>query len=389
MLHEPRSSELTVSMRNHIRLALLTLFQIAWLFGAARAGEENLVGQEVTISLQDRQIQAAGIETAADRKGIRRWGTRRTRCGGRAAARSCAWLRPQRQGWWKCFWSQPDEQVKEGDPIARLKSSELVEAQRAFLHADADANLAFEKLRRDEQLFKERIIAERRLLVTRAEEIQARSILQERSELLSLVGMTNGEIATLRKDRRFVSALLVRAPMAGTVIARHGAAGERVQASAPLVTIARLDPIWVNLQIPIGRTASIEPNIRVTLPSLGLEGHLIRVGRTVDTATQSVTAVAEVHLGKNMVRPGQAVQAILGIRSDAGPHWRVPADAVVHHHDKSWVFVRTSNGFRAVPVTLLSETPQVASIRASLSATDRVATRGILTLLAELAAMDK
>ena len=76
--------------------------------------------------------------------------------------------------------------------------------------------------------------------------------------MLSLVGMTDGEITTLRRDRRFVSALLVRAPMAGTIIARHGAAGERVQASAPLVTIARLDPIWVNLQIPIGRVAAIE-----------------------------------------------------------------------------------------------------------------------------------
>ena len=283
----------------------------------------------------------------------------------------------------------PDEEVKEGDPIARLKSSELVEAQRAFLHADADANLAIEKLRRDEQLFKERIIAERRLLVTRAEAIQARSILQERSELLSLVGMTEGEIAMLRKDRRFVSALLVRAPMSGTIIARHGAAGERVQASAPLVTIARLDPIWVNLQLPIGRAASIDRNIKVTLPGLGLEGRLIRVGRTVDSATQSVTAVAEVSLGNIIVRPGQAMQAILGIPADRGPQWRVPADAVVHHRENSWVFVRSSNGFRAVPVSLVSETPQFASIRGPLSASDRVATRGILTLLAELAAMDK
>ncbi|HVA13910.1 MAG TPA: efflux RND transporter periplasmic adaptor subunit, partial [Stellaceae bacterium] len=231
----------------------------------------------------------------------------------------------------------PDEEVKEGDPIARLKSSELVEAQRAFLHADADANLAIEKLRRDEQLFKERIIAERRLLVTRAEAIQARSVLQERSELLSLAGMTEGEIAMLRKDRRFESALLVRAPMSGTIIARHGAAGERVQASAPLVTIARLDPIWVNLQLPIGRAASIDRNIKVTLPGLGLEGRLIRVGRTVDSATQSVTAVAEVSLGNIIVRPGQAMQAILGIPGDRGPQWRVPADAVVHHRENSWV----------------------------------------------------
>ena len=211
MLDEPRSSELTVSMRNHSRLALLTLFQIAWLFGAARAEEENLVGQEVAISLQDRQIRAAGIETQQIEKES---GT------GELVVPGGVVVPPQQlrmvaapaAGMVEMLLVASDEEVKEGDPIERLKSSELVEVQRAFLHADADANLAVEKLRRDEQLFKERIIAERRLLVTRAEEIQARSILQERSELLSLVGMTNGEIATLRRDRRFVSALLVRAP---------------------------------------------------------------------------------------------------------------------------------------------------------------------------------
>ena len=283
----------------------------------------------------------------------------------------------------------PDEEVKEGDPIARLKSSELVEAQRAFLHADADVNLAAEKLRRDEQLYKERIIAERRLLVTRAEAVQARSALEERSQLLMLDGMTEAEISNLRKDRRLVSALLVRAPMAGTILTRHGTAGERIQASAPLVTIAKLDPIWVNLQIPVGRAAAIERTVQVTLPSLGLQGRLIRIGRTVDSATQSVTAVAEFNLGKTSMRPGQAVQAILGIRGDGAPQWRVPADAIVHHHDKNWVFVRTNTGFRAVAVILVSETPQHASIQAPLNVGDRIAVRGILTLLAELAAADK
>ena len=379
---------LTISMRNHIRLAFLTLLQIALLSSTALAADELSVDHEITISLQERQIRAAGVETQP---------IEQESGSGELVVPGVVVVPPQQlrmvaapaAGLVEMLLVAPDEEVKEGDPIARLKSSELVEAQRAFLHADADANLAIEKLRRDEQLFKERIIAERRLLVTRAEAIQARSILQERSELLSLAGMTEGEIATLRKDRRFESALLVRAPMSGTIIARHGAAGERVQASAPLVTIARLDPIWVNLQIPIGRAASIERNIKVTLPGLGLEGRLIRVGRTVDSATQSVTAVAEVSLGNIIVRPGQAVQAILGIPGDRGPQWRVPADAVVHHRENSWVFVRSSDGFRAVPVSLVSETPQYASIRAPLSASDHVATRGILTLLAELAARDK
>ncbi|MEF3366696.1 efflux RND transporter periplasmic adaptor subunit [Methylocystis sp. 9N] len=283
----------------------------------------------------------------------------------------------------------PDEDVKAGDPIATLKSSELVEAQRAFLHALADANLATEKLRRDEQLFKERIISERRLIVTRAEATQARSALEERRQILALAGMTEEEIATLQRDRKFASALNVRAPISGVILQRHGTTGERVQASAPLVTIARLDPIWVNLQVPLGRAAALESVDRVHLPIAGIDGDLIRIGRTVDLATQSVTAVAEFRPGRSPLRPGQAVQALLRVRGGSGSQWRVPADAVVSHQNHNWVFVRAPEGFVATPVTLVSETPQFASVQGQFKPGDRVATRGLLTLLAELAETEK
>lgn len=283
----------------------------------------------------------------------------------------------------------PDEDVKAGDPIATLKSSELVEAQRAFLHALSDANLATEKLRRDEQLFREHIIAERRLIVTRAEATQAHSAFEERKQILALAGMTQEEIATLQRDRKLASSLNVRAPISGVILQRHGTTGERVQASAPLVTIARLNPIWVNLQVPLGRAAALESVDRVHLPIAGIDGDLIRIGRTVDLATQSVTAVAEFRPGRSSLRPGQAVQAILRVKGGTGSQWRVPADAVVSHQNHNWVFVRTPEGFVATPVTLISETPQFASVQGQFKAGDRVATRGLLTLLAELAETEK
>ncbi|KAF0205474.1 MAG: Efflux transporter RND family MFP [Methylocystaceae bacterium] len=158
----------------------------------------------------------------------------------------------------------PDEDVKQGAPIATLKSWDLIEAQRSFLHALSAANLAAEKLRRDEQLFKEHIIAERRLIVTRAEAIQARSALEERKQILSLVGMSDEDVASLQRERTLASSLQVRAPIAGTILQRHGKTGERVQASTPLVTIACLDPIWVNLQIPIIRAAALESGSRIS-----------------------------------------------------------------------------------------------------------------------------
>ena len=98
----------------------------------------------------------------------------------------------------------PDEEVREGEPIARLKSSELAEAQRALLHADADAAaLAEEKLQRDEQLFREKLIAERRLPTTRVETTQARSYLAGARRAVAPHGrMADAGIVTLRRDRR-------------------------------------------------------------------------------------------------------------------------------------------------------------------------------------------
>jgi cobalt-zinc-cadmium efflux system membrane fusion protein len=375
----------TSSMSRLLASGLLAAAVATQLLGPTRAALAVASENEIAISLRDEQVRAAGIETQA---------TEQESGAGELIVPGVVAVPPAQlrivatpaAGLVETLLVAPDEDVKEGAPIARLRSSELVEAQRAFLQAVADANLAAEKLRRDEQLFKERIIAERRLIVTRAEAVQARSIVDERRQLLSLAGVGEQEIERLRNERKLASALVVNAPIAGTILTRHGTAGERVPASAPLVTIARLDPIWVNLQVPISRAAALESVDRVILPTVGVEGRLVRIGRTVDSATQSINAVAEFKSVKSMLRPGQAVQAILRLRGVGGSQWRVPADAVVSHHDRHWVFVRSSTGFRATPVTLVAETPQYASVRGALSLGDRVATRGILTLLAELAA---
>jgi len=221
-----------------------------------------------------------------------------------------------------------------------------------------------------------------------SENTLARSALEERAQILGLAGMADTDIRALRDNRRLTSGLIVRAPIAGTILQRHGTTGERVAASAPLVTIARLDPIWVNLQVPLSRAVALDSVERVHLPGAGLDGKLIRVGHTVDTATQSVTAVAEFRPGRSPLRPGQAVQAILRVTGGGSSQWRVPADAVVSHRNHSWVFVRVPEGFRAVPVTLVSETPQFASVQGALAAGEKVATRGLLTLLAEIAEIE-
>jgi RND family efflux transporter MFP subunit len=278
----------------------------------------------------------------------------------------------------------PNEVVRPGQPLARLRSTDLLEAQRTYLQALAGEELARQRQARDEQMYLERIIAERRLLTTRAEHEFARTTLEEREQMLALLGMASADFQTLRRTRKMAAALVVTAPEEGVVLETRTSAGERVAASAPLFDIARLVPIWINLQVPLPQAAIMEPGTRVTVPGTAAEGQVVRMGRSVDATTQTIAAVVEIRTGAEALRPGQVVTASVTLQASGAAVWRVPAGAVVRHAGRSWVFVRVPEGFRAKPVTVIVDSPSVTSIRAGLGPNDQVATRGILALLAEL-----
>ncbi|WP_144404410.1 efflux RND transporter periplasmic adaptor subunit [Belnapia sp. F-4-1] len=338
---------------------------------------------EVQIPIDERQYRAAGIEVVrVEAEG----GTTQTMLPGTVSVppQQLRVVAAPAAGLVEAVLVAPNEPVKEGQPIARLRSTDLLEAQRTYLQALSAEKLAAEKLRRDEQMHRERIIAERRLLTTRADHDYARTTLQEREQMLALLGMAEADIRAVRDQRRMVPALTVSAPADGVVLEVRATAGERIAPAAPLFSIAQLDPLWITLQMPLSQANAITPGTRVGVPGTPAQGEVIRLGRAVDSATQSLAAVVEVSDGAEALRPGQVVTASVALRPNGTPQWRLPSGAVVRHAGQSWVFVRSAHGFRARPVVVIAETASTVSIRASLTTEDQVATRGILSLLAEL-----
>ena len=283
-----------------------------------------------------------------------------------------------------------DEPVKVSQPVATLRSPTIVEAQQQFLAAIADESLATDRLRRTQLLIEGKAIPERELNIAQAESARARARLDERTQLLSLMGLSDTQITELRTTRRIVPTVTIYSPINGTVVKRHTSPGERIDAAAPLFTIAELDPLWVELQVPAARLPNLTVGSEVSLPAQRARGKIIRIGRTVDTATQSAVAVAEIGTEGASVWPGLAVNATVIIGSQiADSDWSVPLQSVVRHRDRNWVFVRVPEGFRALPVQVVSESARGVWIRAQLQPGDRVATSGIIALLAGLASADQ
>ncbi len=282
-----------------------------------------------------------------------------------------------------------DEPVKAGQVIAKLRSPRVVEAQHLYLAALTDERLASEKLRRADILFKAKAMSEAQLLLARGEADHAHARVDERLQILQLMGVSAADIEELRTGRKITNIIDIHAPKDGTIIARNVNQGTRVEEAAALFTIATLSPLWVNIQVPTARMMALQEGSKVSLPAQGAKGRVIRIGRTIDPVTQSIGVVAEIDTNKGSVRPGLAVNVSVHVNGAAGERWSIPVASVVRHRGRSWIFVQGKEGFTAKPVEVVSEAGQRASIRADLNASDRIAMQGVLALAAELAENDE
>lgn len=275
----------------------------------------------------------------------------------------------------------PGQAVKKGQALARLQSPGLVEIQRSFLQTAIQAQLARETLNRDEKLFKEGIIAESRYLAAKGHEVEAVAALSERRQALRLAGLGEAAIQRLEKNHSLSGSIEIVAPISGSVLEQMAVAGQRTEAAAPLYKVARLDPLWLEIQVPIMQTAHLQVGTAVSVPAYQATGKVVHVGRGVEEGSQTVTVRAEIRQGTENLRPGQFVEAVLST-DGIGKHWHVPNAALVRLRDQTYVFVRTATGFRAQPVKLAGETADSSVVSGEFKGDERIAVRGTSSLKA-------
>ena len=91
----------------------------------------------------------------------------------------------------------PAAEIARGQLLARMQSSALAEAQRAYLQAMTQRELARANLDRDQKLAADGLIAESRLLSTKASHVEAAALLAERRHALKLAGMSDQAIGAI------------------------------------------------------------------------------------------------------------------------------------------------------------------------------------------------
>ncbi|CRI64855.1 Efflux transporter, RND family, MFP subunit [Thiocapsa sp. KS1] len=273
------------------------------------------------------------------------------------------------------------ERVEIGQVLAELRSPELVDAQSQYLESLTRLELIETELARDRTLFREGVIAERRLLESQSKQRELTTMVEQRLQLLELAGFGSEDIMTLARTRRLTSRLPVRAPIGGVVLEQMVSTGQSVATAAPLYRVAELNPLWLEIHVPVERIVGVQEGGRVLLPREDTAGTIVTIGRMVHGQDQGVLVRAEITEGTERLRPGQFVEVQLSAEAQ-GESWRVPLESVVRHAGNAYVFVNRDGGFEALPVRVLAEEEGSAVVAGGLSTADRLAVTGVVAVKA-------
>lgn len=273
------------------------------------------------------------------------------------------------------------DEVKAGDLLCEITSSELGEAQSGITIAQAHLTAAEANLAREEDLAGAQLTTARQAEIARAARAEMRALLDAAQQrVLSMGGEPEAPLGVLR----------LRAPMSGSVIERHVAQGQSVEGHAVAFRVADLSRLWVELAVYERDIASIRIGDEVEIAPLAnqtitIKGKVAHVGETINTETRSAEVRVEVDNSARLLRPGQSVVATISLSGARPASLVVPRRAVTFVDGHSTVFVRMApTEIVPVRVDLGASDGQTQEILAGIAVGDQVVTDGVFALKSEL-----
>jgi len=240
------------------------------------------------------------------------------------------------------------QQVKKGQLLAVIASTQLSELRSELLSTQKRQALAQLTYEREKKLWHDKISAEQDYLQAQQNLTEVDIAVQNARQKLSALGASSAIAGALSRYE-------LRAPFDGMIVEKHIALGEAVKEDANVFTISDLSSVWAEIIVPakdldivrVGEKATV----RATSLSSVANGTISYVGSLLGEHTR--TAKARVTLGNpNMAwRPGLFVNVDL-TSTDSEVAVAVLSDAIQTLDEKPVVFIKVEGGFAAQAVAV-------------------------------------
>ncbi len=240
------------------------------------------------------------------------------------------------------------DDVRKGRLLLKVQSNDLTSAFQTYAQAKADEHLASTQYERAKLLYDKGAISLNDLQVAEDADEKAKVAVRSSAQQIRTLG------ADLSQQDGIVN---VYAPASGTIVEQNvvNASSVHTPDNQPnLFTIADLSRVWVLCDVyendlpavRLGESADIKLN---AYPDQTFRGRIGNIGKVLDPNLRSAKVRIEL-ANPGIMRAGMFVTATFyGMKGAI--HAIVPSSAVLHLHDRDWVFLPAGDGqFRRMEV---------------------------------------
>jgi cobalt-zinc-cadmium efflux system membrane fusion protein len=226
--------------------------------------------------------------------------------------------------------------VKKGDLLLKIRSDDVAGGYSDYRKAIADEKLSRAQSDRAKDLYAHSAISLNDLQIAQDAEEKAEVDVETKAEHLRLLGNDPSTPNNIVE---------IHAPISGVITDQQVTGGASVQAFGPNpFTISDLSTIWVLCDVHedqladvrVGDTAEIRLN---AYPDQVFKGTVNNMGAILDPILRTAKVRMEVR-NPGMMRVGMFVTATFRGQKQVA-HTAIPSTAILHLHDKNWVFAIT------------------------------------------------
>jgi cobalt-zinc-cadmium efflux system membrane fusion protein len=267
--------------------------------------------------------------------------------------------------------------VKKGQLLLKVRSDDISGGFANYQMAVADEVLARAQYERTDDLYKHGALALNDVQVAKDTEDKAKVAVDTAAEHLRLLG----------SDTNHPSGIVnITAPVSGVITDQEvtNAAGVQSLGTSPF-TISDLSTVWIVCDVYENDLASVHIGdpAEITLnayPGRVLKGTVSNILPILDPSIRTGKVRIEV-LNPGIMRIGMFVTATFRGQTEQ-MHTIVPASAVLHMHDRDFVYVPApGNKFRRVEVVggdLLPENTSLQEVKSGLKPGEQVVTNALV-----------
>lgn len=274
---------------------------------------------------------------------------------------------------------QPNQTVRLGAPLVRLAGPEWGALQLQLLQTATRATLARQAAQREQQLFDEGIIPQRRVQEAQAALQESAAALNQARAALRFSGMSEATINRVAASGKLEDSLVLHAAQAGVVTSIAVKPGQRVEAASALLHLAQTAQLWLEIQVPAADAANWQPGTKFKLQGRDIAARIVSLSPSVSAGSQTLALRAVIESSAHGLRPGEIVAVELPAAGSEGG-WSVPLAAVAHDGKQAYVFIRSADGFEARLVTVQASAGQRVRVQGALKDGEQIAVSGIVAL---------